>query len=192
MIKTTAALLALLVLVAQVPEVRAGMEGVADTCPGTGAICFWHRPKLSPPPGWQPAEAASTRYQASAFVPAGSDFKHAAAVMYAKAMPVTGQTPDLPAFMSGDLAEFRQQYGDLHIQKGLTVTNGDGKTLAVSRLSPGSGSHAQWETVAYDQEGGYYLIFALSARSQAAHDAALPAFELMLKQYRASGPGTGK
>lgn len=189
--KANTVVLALLVLLSRAPVARAAMEAVAEACPGSTSICVWQRPRLAPPPGWRQADAASARYQANAFVPTGTDFKDAAAVMYAKAVPANGKG-DLSEFMAGDLAEFQRQYPGLRIQSGLTAANGDGKPVRLVRLAPSAGSNAQWESLAYDQEGGYVLIFALSARNQAAHAAALPAFEAMLKNYRASGPARTK
>jgi hypothetical protein len=185
--KMLAGVLGVLVSLVQVPDARAAMEAIADACPGTDSICVWHRPKLAPPPGWQPAAVASNRYQANAFVPDGIAFRDAAAVMYAKAVPAQGTAANLATFMAGDLAEFRRQYPDLRVQTGLAATDGDGRTLKMVRLAPAPGGKAQWQTIAYGQEGSDYLIFTLSARDKAAHDAALPAFEAMLKGYRAAG-----
>jgi hypothetical protein len=141
---------------------------------------------LPPPPGWQRAEQASDHYQASAFVPAGADFNTAAAVMYAKSVSADEQS--LAEFMADDLADFRGHYPGLHVQRGLTSVDGDGRSLATIRLSPSPGGKAQWETIAYGQEGSDFLVFALSARDQASHDAAQSAFAQMLRGYHAIAP----
>lgn len=189
MMKTTTVLLALVVSLAQLPDARASIENTAGTCPGSSSICVWRQPRLSPPAGWHQAPVASAHYQANVFVPAGTDFRSAAAVIYAKSIPSNGKD-DLATFMAGDLGEFRRQYAGLRIQSGLTTINGDRRTLATARLAPAPGGNAQWQTIAYDREGGDYLIFTLSARDKASHDAALPAFEAMLKGYRSGGSGS--
>lgn len=189
MMKTTTVLLAMVVSLAQLPDARASIENTAGTCPGSSSICVWRQPRLPPPPGWHHADIASAHYQANVFVPAVTDFRSAAAVMYAKAVPANGNG-DLAAFMAGDLGEFRRQYAGLRIQGGLSATNGDGRTLTMARLAPAPGGNAQWQTIAYDREGSNYLIFTLSARDKASHDAALPAFEAMLKGYRSGGAGS--
>jgi hypothetical protein len=182
----TISLVSLLALAVVAGESRAALENAVGPCPGSSSACLWKRPLLPPPPGWQRAEQASDHYQASAFVPAGSNFNSAPAVMYAKSVPAEGQA--LADFMADDLADFRRQYPGLHAQRGLTSVDGDGRSLPTIRLSPSAGGKAQWETIAYGQEGGDFLVFALSARDQAAHDAALAAFAQMLRGYHAVAP----
>lgn len=168
---------------------HAAMEQVADACPGSKSVCIWHRPVVTAPPGWQRSEGASTHYQANAFAPNGTVFTQAPAVMYAKAVAAPPGARTLADFMSDDLGDFRRQYPDLRVQQGLSTRDGDGHGLATVRLSPAPGGKAQWETIAYGQEGGDYLVFALSARDQAAHDAALPAFARMVAGYHAGTAG---
>jgi hypothetical protein len=112
--------------------------------------------------------------------------------MYAKAVSAPPQVKTLADFMADDLADFRRQYPDLRVQRGLATRDGDGHGLATVRLSPGPGGRAQWQTIAYGQEGGDYLVFSLSARDQAAHDAALPAFTRMVGGYRAMPAAKGR
>jgi hypothetical protein len=182
----TMALVSLLALTAVAGESRAALENAVGPCPGSPSACLWKRPLLPPPAGWQRAEQASDHYRASAFVPAGSNFNSAPAVMYAKSVAAEGQA--LADFMADDLADFRRQYPGLHVQRGLTSVDGDGRSLPTIRLSPAAGGKAQWETIAYGQEGGDFLVFALSARDQASHDAALAAFAQMLRGYHSVAP----
>ena len=171
---------------------HAAMEPIADACPGSKEVCIWHRPVVAAPPGWQRDERASTHYQASAFAPVGQDFSAAPAVMYAKAVAAPPQVKTLEDFMADDLADFRRQYPDLRVQRGLATRDGDGHGLATVRLSPAPGGRAQWQTIADGQEGGDYLVFSLSARDQAAHDAALPAFTRLVGGYRAAPAAKGR
>lgn len=171
---------------------RAAMEAVADACPGSKSVCIWHRPVVVPPAGWQRDDGASTHYQASAFAPVGQSFNAAPAVMYAKAVTVSPQAATLADFMADDLSDFRRQYPGLRVQNGLTTRDGDGRGLATVRLAPAPGSSAQWQTIAYGQEGGDYLVFSLSARDKAAHDAALAAFTRMVGGYHAAAATKGR
>jgi hypothetical protein len=106
--------------------------------------------------------------------------------MYAKAVAASPQVRTLSDFMADDLSDFRRQYPGLRVQQGLVTRDGDGHGLATVRLSPAPGGRAQWQTIAYGQEGGDYLVFSLSARDQAAHDAALPAFMRLVGAYHAA------
>ncbi len=176
------------VMVLLAPMVKAGTEGIAVICERTDSICFWHRPKLDAPQGWQRDEGASQEVQANVFVPAGATFEAAPAVIYGRAIPREGQVASLSAFVDDDVATFEQHYVSLQVQRGLAIADGDGTSLTAVRLSPVPGSDAQWETVAYAEEGDYYLIFVLSARNKSAHDADLPVFEHLLAGYRAGPP----
>ena len=91
--------------------------------------------------------------------------------------------------MSQDIAGFRAKDAKLQVKTGLSYTDGDGRVLNAVQLIPSSGSGAQWQTIAYGQEGAFYLVFALSAGGTLEHDTALPAFKQMLATYRA-GPAT--
>ena len=165
--------------------VQAATQPVAGPCNDKGGMCIWREPLVSAPKGWERKQNASDRYRAVVFAPAGSNFGNAGAVIYAKAIPRQGNAPTLAAFMTQDLATFRAQYSKLGVQTGLALTDGDGQRLSAVRLSPMAASKAQWETTAYAQEGEYYLVFVLSARTKAAHDAAAPAFQQMLAGYHA-------
>lgn len=166
---------------------HAGLEPVVGTCGATS--CLWHEPTVHAPKGWDFKELASARYHARAFAPAGSNFGNATAVMYAKAVPKEGQPPSLAAFMSQDIASYRAKDDKLQVKTGLSYTDGDGRTLRAVQLVPAVGSGLQWETIAYGEEGAFYLVFALSGAGVVEHDAAVPAFKQMLASYHA-GPAS--
>src|SRR6478672_600959 len=162
---------------------QAGLEPILGTC--NGASCLWHEPAVRAPQDWEFKEQASTRYHARAFAPVGTNFANATAVMYAKAVPKEGEPPSLAAFMAQDIAGFRAKDPKLQVKTGVAFADGDGRTLQAVQLVPGSGSGVQWETVAYSEEGKFYLVFALSASGMLEHDAAVPAFREMLATYHA-------
>jgi hypothetical protein len=164
---------------------HAGLDPVLGTCGATS--CLWHEPTVRAPDGWEFKEAASARYHARAFAPAGSNFANAAAVMYAKAVPKEGQPASLAAFMSQDIASYRAKDAKLQVKTGLSYADGDGRVLQAVQLVPGAGSGLQRETIAYGEEGRFYLVFALSGAGMVEHDVAVPAFQQMLATYHA-GP----
>ena len=168
----------------------AGLDPVLGTC--DGHACLWHEPTVRAPQGWALKDVASSRYHARAFAPAGSSFADATAVMYAKAVPKAGEAASLAAFMSQDIAGFRSKDARLQVKTGLTYVDGDGHALKAVQLIPGTGSGAQWQTIAYGEEGAFYLVFALSAGGTLEHDSAVPAFKQMLASYHAGPAGTPK
>ena len=162
---------------------QAGLEPVLGNC-GAGS-CLWHEPTVRAPTGWEFKEAASARYHARAFAPAGSNFGNASAVMYAKAVPKDGQPATLAAFMAQDIASYRAKDARLEVKTGLSFADGDGRLLQAVQLVPAQGSGVQRETIAYGEEGAFYLVFDLSATGLLEHDAAVPAFKQMLATYHA-------
>jgi hypothetical protein len=176
-------------LAAALPAAWAGLEPVLGTCADTGASCLWQEPAVSAPTGWVRKQAASGRYRASAFAPAGSNFENANAVMYAKAVPKAGQPATLAAFIAQDIASFRRAYPGMGVQTGLAFNDGDGRALPAVRLTPGKDGKAQWETIAYGEEGDSYLVFALSANGVVEQEAALPAFAQLVASYHAGAGG---
>lgn len=169
---------------------QAGLEPVVGNC---GPVsCLWHEPTVRAPQGWSFKEVASTRYHARAFAPAGSNFGNATAVMYAKAVPKQGQPATLAAFMAQDIASYRTKDAKLKVQTGLSYPDGDGRSLRAVQLMPAAGSGVQWETIAYGEEGAFYLVFDLSASGMLERDAAMPAFKQMLTTYHAGSAPAAK
>ena len=162
---------------------QAGLEPVVGDC--GGATCLWHEPTVHAPKGWEFKETASSRYHARAFAPVGSNFANATAVMYAKAVPKEGQPATLAAFMAQDIASFRAKDAKLQVKTGLGYPDGDGHRLPAVQLFPGQGSGQQWQTIAYGEEGAFYLVFSLSGSGVLEHDSAVPAFQAMLASYHA-------
>lgn len=182
--------LATMIALATAVPAHAGLDPVLGTC--DGHACLWHEPTVRAPKGWAFKEAASTRYHARAFAPAGSNFADATAVMYAKAVPKAGEAATLAGFMSQDIANFRAKDDTLQVKTGLTYADGDGRMLKAVQLIPGNGTGAQWQTIAYGEEGAFYLVFALSAGGTLEHDSAVPAFKQMLATYHASPAAAAK
>jgi hypothetical protein len=169
---------------------QAGLEPVVGECDGT--TCLWHEPAVHAPKGWEFKEVASSHYHARAFAPAGSNFANATAVMYAKAVPKEGQPATLAGFMAQDIASYRGKDAKLKVTTGLAYPDGDGHPLQAVQIIPGAGSGMQWQTVAYGEEGAFYLVFALSASGIAEHDAAVAAFRQMLASYHIGMPAALK
>ena len=182
------AALALVLGMAAAPAAHAGLEPVLGTC--GASPCLWQEPAVTAPKGWVLKDPASRRYHARAFAPAGSNFENATAVMYAKAVPKQGQPATLDGFVSQDVASFRAQNARLQVKTGLSFADGDGRRLKAVQLLPGSGG-GQWETIAYGEDGDFYLVFALSATGVVEQQAAEPAFAQMVASYHAGRGAPG-
>lgn len=170
-----------LALVSTIPQpAHAETEGFADACPS--GMCFWRRPVVDPPPGWVRDEAAGQEFRFNAFARTGEAFTKADAVLYANAQYRKNAPPTLAGQIALDRARILKGDPRAKIAETKAVQNADGKTLATYAFVP-SGRDDSWETVAYDEEGDYYLRFALSAQTREAHDKALPDFIAFVRGY---------
>ncbi len=178
---TERVLFALLMICNVLPAAHAETEGFTYTC--DNSTCFWRRPIVDPPPGWVRDEQSGAHFKFNAFVRKGETFTDSEVVMYALAVSRKDAAPTL--------AEHINQNRDRHLKanprspvgKPTLTRNGDGKQLTTLTLTPGKPT-GDWETVAFDEEGDYYLVFALSARTKAAHDKARNDFAAFVRGYR--------
>lgn len=157
-----------------------------------GLQLYWW-PRLPPSKGWASDGKASRLYGCNALAPVHQTFADAEAVIYACAAykPRSPGLKSLRAFIDDDHATFRRDDPTLRLDRLPDLVTGGGAELTLYQLTPGSG--ANWEVIAYGEEAGekgstpdegFFLTFVLSARSQAARDAAQPAFRRMLQAYR--------
>ena len=162
------------------PPAHAETEGFTYSCPS--GMCFWRRPIVGPPPGWVRDEEAGQHFRFNAFARKGEEFTKANAVLYANAV----YRKNAPASLDAHIAEDRKRIvkGDPRAKftETKSVQNADGKTLRTYSFVP-STKDDSWETVAYDEEGDYYLRFILSAQTKAAHDKALADFVAFVRGY---------
>jgi hypothetical protein len=186
----TAAVLLSVVLLTPVAS-RGEITKYAEQAEGGLQLRWW--PRLPLPEGWAQDAGATRDNGCNALAPVNETFADAKAVIYGCAFykPRMQGVRSLRAFIANDQATFRQGDPRLRLDHLADMTTAGGARLTLYELTPGSG--ANWEVVAYGEEAGepgsapeesFFLTFALSARSQAARDAALPAFRDMLRAYR--------
>ena len=159
---------------------HAETEGFAHPC--GSSTCFWRRPIVDPPPGWVRDEEAGARFKFNAFARKGEDFAAAGAVLYANAVYRKNGAPTLADQIGADKARILESSPRSKISEAPSRQNADGKRLKTMMFIPAKDAEG-WETVAYDEEGDYYLRFVLSAQSRRAHDGALPAFAAFVRGY---------
>jgi hypothetical protein len=151
--------------------------------PSDQGMKFYWWPVLPPISGWQHDEGASRAHSVNALVPTGQSFSSAPAVIYARALykPRAPQTKSLDQLISDDRAEFEARVQGVKIEELPSLHDGDGKPIrCLSFNPPGKGN---WESVAYSEEGDYYLLFTVSAQTKEALQDARPAFEKLVSQY---------
>jgi len=147
-------------------------------------LCWW--PQLQVPDGWVHDEGASRSSCSNVLVPKGQSFAQAPAVMYGRALykPRIPETRSLDQLISGDKREFQKDLPGIVILPLSALKNGDGRSLRCFSYSPPQSGKGSWEWTAYSEEGDFYLIFVLSANSEAALRTALPAFRRLIVTYK--------
>ena len=170
----------LLLLCGALTTVRAETEGFAYAC--ESGMCFWRRPIVDPPPGWVRDDEAGAHFKFNAFAKKGEDFAAAPAVLYANAVYRRNAAPTLADQIAADKERILKSSPGSKISEAPSTQNADGKRLATFMFTPEKDDEG-WETVAYDEEGDYYLRFVLSSQTKQAHDGARAAFEAFVRGY---------
>ncbi len=134
-------------------------------------------PKLPAVAEWHQDQAASFQNTANALIPDGVTFDAADAVILARGLPRTGKS--LAEVMDADHAA--NATDDAHAKKLPDIADKDVRPFMVAAFSPAKSG--KWEADAYAEEGRYFLVFTLSAKSQAAYDKAFPIFSGLIQNY---------
>lgn len=160
---------------------NAQIQRVAQMC-STG-ICLYWWPMLPAVPGWHQDLDASYQEAANALAPDGYTFANAPTVMYAKALykPRVPETSSVAKLIDQDRQEALHADPQQTVVGAGEMSTADGSRLQVYTFFPrGPGT---WERVAYGQEGSYFLIFAISSRTKAGYEKAMPAYRFMVTHY---------
>jgi hypothetical protein len=180
-----AALVLALMLTLLLPAGRA--IAVVDTVPQTCGdnVCLWDKPRIDAPEGWSLDEATSKTTRVSVFVPQDRGFSGAPVVFYARASK--RQSGDLQAFIASDLDRMLSQQLTLSSKPlpDLRVANRAVWRLREVSSSAADGTH---ETMAYVQDGDYFVTLVLSAKTAADHDRQKARFQKWLRSYAPAAP----
>ncbi len=148
-----------------------------------GLKLFWW-PKVNSPQGFAFDIDASHQTSTKMFVQQGRNFSNSETVIYAKAIykPRMPEIKSLKELMDFDIAKFKGHDQSIKIAAVPSIVDGDGKELRVLSYLPSV--EGNWESVAYIEEGEYYLLFTISSRSQKGFESSIPAFKAMIAGYR--------
>jgi hypothetical protein len=162
--------------------------------PTDRGVSYHWWPKLTAPDGWHHDHNSSVRYSLNALAPDGSTFDDAQTVMYAKAVYKVREpeAKSLQMFIETDHKAIRAGPAGVEIKEVAPLMTADGKRLRSFTFFPRK--EGSWERVAYGEEGGFYLIFTVSARSLEGYRAASEAYRLLIERYAeqsAPSPASG-
>ena len=104
--------------------------------------------------------------------------------MYANAIykPRSPKDKTLKIFIQGDKEQAQKNHPDIQILKAADLVTADGKKLPSFTFFPTT--EGNWERVSYADEGDFYLIFTLSARTKAGYDKAVLDYQTLIKNYK--------
>lgn len=150
-------------------------------------MCFYWWPKLPALSGWHREEGASRENTSNILVPEGATFAEAETIMYARAIykPRYEEVKSIADFMAKDRGDTAASLPGTVIAEAPALTNGDGKSIKTQTFFPPTEGEGSWERLAYDEEGDFYLLFTMSAKSKAGLDAAMKDFERLIAGYKA-------
>jgi len=124
----------------------------------------------------------------NALVPDGFGFADADAIMYATAIykpryeAKYPMSKSLSALIEDDVSTVSAERKGTSITEVEPLTTADGQTLrSFTFFRP---NDRTWERVSFGEEDDYYLVFTISAHSEAAYRERLPVYEDMIRRYR--------
>ncbi len=171
-----------IVFVAASATASAEIEKVAVPADNGLKLYWW--PKLPDSNGWHFDREASYRYGFAAWAPDNSTFADADTVIYARAI-YKARDPDtksLDQLIQQDKQQFLAKSPGARVEPAPSLPTADGRSFRSQTFSPSSGG--PWDRAAYGEEGDYYLMFIVSARSQPGYQKAMPTFEAMIARYK--------
>lgn len=144
-------------------------------------MTWW--PKLPELGGWHHESEASIENAANILAPDGFTFSDAEAVIYAKAVykPSVTNVINLDQMIENDVAQFTSG-GDIVATEVGALTTGDGDKMRSYTFFPKADGN--WERVTFGEEGDYYLVFTINARSKAGYDQSLRDYEKLITTYK--------
>ncbi|MBI5451615.1 MAG: hypothetical protein HY940_09695 [Gammaproteobacteria bacterium] len=148
-------------------------------------ICVYVWPRLPAVQGWHHEHDSSYLYGANAQAPDGQTFATADAVIYARAVYRAGVPglATLQQLIDNDRRQFIEQDADVIIRELKPLINADGQRLRSFSYFPQL-QHGSYEQLSYGEEGEYFIVVTLSARSRQGYHQALPAYRRFIKAYR--------
>ena len=162
----------------------AANASVAQTTGGAGIIYGAHHAfTVEAPPGWVlDNQAGQSSGLVAVFYRTGESWEHGTAVMYVNtSSPDSGEAADPLRVIADDSAHFVSEAPAISIRSAPSLRTSDGRVAYVRYFA--GGPSGRYEAVAYVAEKTLTPMIVLTARTQAAFEAALPAFAQLVRSY---------
>ncbi len=154
-------------------------------------LCLYWWPKLPSISGWHTDEDAN--YQVgengiNALVPDGFNFSNSDTVIYGNAVYKAGYEKDNPKskklddFIADDRKTYFDQYPGMIIKEVEPLSTGDHQKLrSYIYFRP---KDQVWEQISYGQDGDFYVVIAISSKSEAGYRAHQAEYRDLVGRYR--------
>jgi hypothetical protein len=159
----------------------AGIEKVGFPTERGVQLRWW--PRVTVVTGWYHDADVSMVNGVNMIIPAGSTFADAESVIYARAIykPRDPDVTSVDVLISQDRARSAEHAPGVRISDAAPVQIADGTKLRTLTFFPAQ--EGNWERVAYGEDGDFYLMFAVSSRTEEGFAAAEQAYEEMVRSY---------
>jgi len=152
---------------------------------GTDGVIFF-RPDikfiLKEPNGWVlDSKAGATNEVDAVLYPKGSSWKDAVTVMYARVVHKDETQKTVEKVVSDDIADFLKQSKDSKVTDTPSLPTRDKKQAIVKDFF--DAENKNYESVAFIDNAKVVVIIALSSRTKAEYEKALPAFRELVASY---------
>lgn len=159
------------------------LEGHAAIDDSIGGIRLYHYPKINIPAGWQVDEAAGQENECLVLVRKDEDSKNPKTMIYATAIRKDSSQTSLAAFIKGDIENFKKNNKKGIVKEIAPIRSAKAALKTYTFSYTYDGNHFR-QTVSYAEEGGYFLTFTLTGKTESAHQKVLPDFKEILEGYK--------
>ena len=137
---------------------------------------------LKEPDGWVlDSQGGSSQGLDAALYPKGSSWKNAVAVMYARVISKDETQKTVEEIVKNDIADFMKLSKDSTVTDSPSLTTRDKKQAVVKVFY--DAANKNYESVAFINNAKVVVIIALSSRSKAEYEKALPVFRDLVASY---------
>ena len=160
---------------------------ISQVCNESGKMCFYWWPKLQKIDGWSQDQGSSYHFSMNTQAPNGYTFSNSDSVIYAKAEYRHNDDRTLKEFIKDAQSQFVSASSPLTLKYTKDLKSESGLNFNSYSFKPKQ--KGNWEQVSYSEEtdkdgNKYWLIFALSSRSEEGYLESLDTYYKFISSYK--------
>ncbi len=146
-------------------------------------MCLWERPVIQDTPGWVLDTENSARVRTLIYLRADKGGAPSPVRVVAQAFPRNAGVT-LDQFVIAERDRLVGPSLDIQVSTAKPVHEANGRPLATLELAPRPGREGSVQTVAFAQDGDYFVTLTYTADTRRSHGAHLEAFAQLVRGYR--------